>query len=140
MNIDDVTPEELINLRNIAERESFNSGKEVLFQDILIREYALSLHGLSKYISKKSKVEVPIILDNLNKQMIVDFSDGDLAKIKLVENADLYSIDKQISINSPVGRMLRTMKVDDIQEYNGLYFSIVKIVSDTNLATQAVSN
>jgi len=140
MNIDDVTPEELINLRNIAERESFNSGKEVLFQDILIREYALSLHGLSKYISKKSKVEVPIILDNLNKQMIVDFSDGDLAKIKLVENADLNSIDKQISINSPVGRMLRTMKVDDIQEYNGLYFSIVKIVSDTNLATQAVSN
>jgi transcription elongation GreA/GreB family factor len=72
--------------------------------------------------------------------MIVDFSDGDLAKIKLVENADLNSIDKQISINSPVGRMLRTMKVDDIQEYNGLYFSIVKIVSDTNLATQAVSN
>ncbi len=140
MNIDDVTPEELINLRNIAERESFNSGKEVLFQDILIREYALSLHGLSKYISKKSKVEVPIILDNLNKQMIVDFSDGDLAKIKLVENADLNSIDKQISINSPVGRMLRTMKVDDIQEYNGLYFSIVKIVSDTNQATQAVSN
>ena len=57
MNIDDVTPEELINLRNIAERESFNSGKEVLFQDILIREYALSLHGLSKYISKKSKVD-----------------------------------------------------------------------------------
>jgi hypothetical protein len=140
MNIDDVTPEELINLRNIAERESFNSGKEVLFQDILIREYALSLHGLSKYISKKSKVEVPIILDNLNKQMIVDFSDGDLAKIKLVENADLNSIDKQISINSPVGRMLRTMKVDDIQEYNGLYFSIVKIVSDTIQATQAVSN
>jgi hypothetical protein len=140
MNIDDVTPEELINLRNIAERESFNSGKEVLFQDILMREYALSLHGLSKYISKKTKIEVPVIVDNLNKQMIVDFSDDDLVKIKLVENADLNSDDKQISINSPVGRLLRNMKVNDIEEYNGLYFSIVKIVSDTVKSVQAVSN
>lgn len=137
MNIDDVTPEELINLRNIAERESFYADKEVLFEDVLRREYALSLVGMSKYISKKSKIEKPVEIDNINKQMIVDFSDGDLVKIKLVENADLNSDAKQISINSPVGRMLRTMKVDDIQEYNGLYFTIVKIFTDS---TQAVSN
>jgi transcription elongation GreA/GreB family factor len=137
MNIDDVTPEELINLRNIAERESFYADKEVLFEDVLRREYALSLVGMSKYISKKSKIEKPVEIDNINKQMIVDFSDGDLVRIKLVENADLNSDTKQISINSPVGRMLRTMKVDDIQEYNGLYFTIVKIFAD---ATQAVSN
>lgn len=137
MNIDDVTPEELINLRNIAERESFYADKEVLFEDVLRREYALSLVGMSKYISKKSKIEKPVEIDNINKQMIVDFSDGDLVRIKLVENADLNSDAKQISINSPVGRMLRTMKVDDIQEYNGLYFTIVKIFTDS---TQAVSN
>jgi transcription elongation GreA/GreB family factor len=69
--------------------------------------------------------------------MIVEFSDGDLVKIKLTEYADLSAELKQISINSPVGRMLRTMKVEDIQEYNGLYFTVVKIFSD---ATQAVSN
>jgi hypothetical protein len=140
MNINDVTPEELINLRNIAERESFNSGKEVLFQDILMREYALSLLGLSKYISKKFRVEMPIIIDNLNKQMIVDFSNGDLEKIKLVESADLNFYEQQISISSPVGRMLRTMKVDDIQEYNGLYFTIVKIFTDSIQATEVLSN
>ena len=137
MNIDDITPEELINLRNIADRESFYADKEVSFEDVLRREYALSLVGMSKYISKKSKIEKPVEIDNINKQMIVDFSDGDLVRIKLVENADLNSDTKQISINSPVGRMLRTMKVEDIQEYNGLYFTVVKIFSD---ATQAVSN
>ncbi len=137
MNIDDVTPEELINLRNIAERESFYADKEVSFEDVLRREYALSLVGMSKYISKKSKIEKPVEIDNINKQMIVEFSDGDLVRIKLVECADLSSDLKQISINSPVGRMLRTMKVEDIQEYNGLYFTVVKIFAD---ATQAVSN
>ena len=137
MNIDDITPEELINLRNIAERESFYADKEVSFEDVLRREYALSLVGMSKYISKKSKIEKPVEIDNINKQMIVEFSDGDLVRIKLVECADLSSDLKQISINSPVGRMLRTMKVEDIQEYNGLYFTVVKIFSD---ATQAVSN
>jgi len=137
MNIDDVTPEELINLRNIAERESFYADKEVSFEDVLRREYALSLVGMSKYISKKSKIEKPIEIDNINKQMIVEFSDGDLVRIKLVECADLSSDLKQISINSPVGRMLRTMKVEDIQEYNGLYFTVVKIFADV---TQAVSN
>ncbi len=137
MNIDDVTPEELINLRNIAERESFYADKEVSFEDVLRREYALSLVGMSKYISKKSKIEKPVEIDNINKQMIVEFSDGDLVRIKLVECADLSSDLKQISINSPVGRMLRTMKVEDIQEYNGLYFTVIKIFAD---ATQAVSN
>jgi len=137
MNIDDVTPEELINLRNIAERESFYADKEVSFEDVLRREYALSLVGMSKYISKKSKIEKPVEIDNINKQMIVEFSDGDLVRIKLVECADLSSDLKQISINSPVGRMLRTMKVEDIQEYNGLYFTVVKIFADV---TQAVSN
>ena len=137
MNIDDVTPEELINLRNIADRESFYADKEVSFEDVLRREYALSLVGMSKYISKKSKIEKPVEIDNINKQMIVEFSDGDLVKIKLTEYADLSAELKQISINSPVGRMLRTMKVEDIQEYNGLYFTVVKIFSD---ATQAVSN
>jgi transcription elongation GreA/GreB family factor len=92
---------------------------------------------MSKYISKKSKIEKPVEIDNINKQMIVEFSDGDLVKIKLTEYADLSAELKQISINSPVGRMLRTMKVEDIQEYNGLYFTVVKIFSD---ATQAVSN
>ena len=137
MNIDDVTPEELINLRNIAERESFYADKEVSFEDVLRREYALSLVGMSKYISKKSKIDKPVEIDNINKQMIVEFSDGDLVRIKLVECADLSLDLKQISINSPVGRMLRTMKVEDIQEYNGLYFTVVKIFAD---ATQAVSN
>lgn len=140
MNIDDVTPEELMNIRNVAERESFYSDKDVSFDEVLRREYALSLVGMSKYISKKSKIEKPIVVDNINKQMIVDFSDGDLIKIKLVENADLNSEVKQISINSPVGHMLRTMKVDDIQEYNGLYFTIVKIMNDAIQTTQAVSN
>lgn len=140
MNIEDVTPEELMNIRNVAERESFYSDKDVSFDEILQREYALSLVGMSKYISKKSKIEKPIIVDNVNKQMIVDFSDGDLIKVKLVENADLNSDLKQISINSPVGRLLQTMKVNDIQEYNGLYFTIVKIFDDATQSTQAVSN
>lgn len=140
MNIDDVTPEELMNIRTVAERESFYADKEVSFEEVLQREYALSLVGMSKYISKKTKIEKPIIIDNINKQMIVDFSDGDLIKIKLVENADLDSDSKQISINSPVGRLLRTMKVDDIQEYNGLYFSIVKIFNDSLQTKEAVSN
>lgn len=140
MNIDDVTPEELMNIRTVAERESFYADKEVSFEEVLQREYALSLVGMSKYISKKTKIEKPIVIDNINKQMIVDFSDGDLIKIKLVEDADLNSDLKQISINSPVGRMLRTMKVDDIQEYNGLYFSIVKIFNESLPAKEAVSN
>lgn len=140
MNIEDVTPEELMNIRNVAERESFYSDTEVSFEEVLKREYALSLVGLSKYITKKIKIEKPVVIDNLDKHLIVDFSNGDLVRVHLVENADLSVDSKQISINSPVGRMLRTMKVDDIQEYNGLYFTVVKVLNDITASSKAVSN
>ena len=138
MNFEDVTPEELNNIRNVAERESFYSDTEVTYMDVLKREYALSLVGLSKYITQKVKVDVPVVIDNLGKELIVDFSDGDVLKIRLVESLDITDDTKQISIDSPVGKMLRTMDVDDINEHNGTLFSIVKILQ-TPIQTQTMS-
>lgn len=124
MNINDLTPTEYDNCLNMATRESFEQGREIRVEDIINREITLAKMGFSKIVELK----VGRIVSNLNNTFIIEYSDGKVSKLKLVNDFDPNNdAENVVTLESRVGKFLDTATEGDVYKFNDVEFVIVRI-------------
>ena len=131
----DLTPIELENCYTIASRESFETGKEVRVEEIIIRELELAQLGQSNIIDYKTKYIEPVdiepvnvIKSNVGKVFYIEYADGKVSKIKLVKDFDASTVVENVTTTqSKVGTFLDTASKGDVFKYNDVEFIVVSI-------------
>jgi hypothetical protein len=132
----DLTPIELENCYTIASRESFETGREVRVEEIIIRELELAQLGQSNIIDYKTKYIEPVdiepvnvIKSNVGKVFYIEYADGKVSKIKLVKDFDVSTVVENVTTTqSKVGTFLDTASEGDVFKYNDVEFIIVSII------------
>lgn len=138
MNINDLTPTELENCAIIACRESFELGRTVTIQDIILRETTLANLGFSNVIELKNKFGY--VKTNMGCTFFIEYSDGKVSKIKLVKEFDASNADENMtSIESKVGKFLDTANEGDVYKNNDVEFIIVRIQEPNPTDEQATA-
>jgi|LauGreDrversion4_2_1035121.scaffolds.fasta_scaffold276307_2 hypothetical protein len=136
MNINDLTPTELENCAIIASRESFESGRKVTIQDIILRETTLAKLGFSNVIEWKNKFGY--VKTNVGSTFFIEYADGKVSKIKLVKEFDASNADENFaSLESKVGQFLDTANEGDVFKNNHIEFIIVRIQEPNPTEEQA---
>jgi hypothetical protein len=126
----DLTPIELENCHTIASRESFETGREVRVEEIILRELQLAQLGQSNIIEYKTKYveSVDVIKSNVGKVFYIEYTDGKVSKIKLVKDFDASTVVENVTTTqSKVGTFLDTASKGDVFKYNDVEFIIVSI-------------
>ena len=134
----DLTPIELENCYTIASRESFETGKEVRVEEIILRELELALLGQSNIIEHKTKYVEPVIIEtiepldviksNVGKIFYIEYEDGKVSKIKLVKDFDVSTVGENVTtVQSKVGTFLDTASKGDVFKYNDVEFIVISI-------------
>ena len=126
----DLTPIELENCYTIASRESFETGREVRVEEIILRELELARLGQSNIIEHKIKYieSVDIIKSNVGKVFYIEYTDGKVSKIKLVKDFDVSTVEENVTTTqSKVGTFLDTASKGDVFKYNDVEFMVVSI-------------
>jgi hypothetical protein len=126
----DLTPIELENCHTIASRESFETGREVRVEEIILRELQLAQLGQSNIIEYKTKYveSVDVIKSNVGKVFYIEYTDGKVSKIKLVKDYDVNKVGENVTTTqSKVGTFLDTASKGDVFKYNDVEFIIVSI-------------
>jgi hypothetical protein len=126
----DLTPIELENCHTIASRESFETGREVRVEEIILRELQLAQLGQSNIIEYKTKYveSVDVIKSNVGKVFYIEYTDGKVSKIKLVKDYDVNTVGENVTTTqSKVGTFLDTASKGDVFKYNDVEFIIVSI-------------
>ena len=126
MNIKDLTYNELANCRILARKESHESGRLVTFQEVAEREIAKYYQGKSSIIMTRSSLST----DNIGKSIYIAFDNGDCKMIQLVESSERINPDLSIiSTSSPVGKLIKHGKVNDVYHIGKTKFRIVDITN-----------
>ena len=126
----DLTPIEFENCYTIASRESFETGREVRVEEIIIRELELAQLGQSNIIDYKTKYieSMDVIKSNVGKVFYIEYTDGKVSKIKLVKDFDVSTISENVTtVQSKVGAFLDTASKGDVFKYNDVEFIVVSI-------------
>jgi hypothetical protein len=126
----DLTPIELENCHTIASRESFETGREVRVEEIILRELELARLGQSNIIEHKTKYmeSVDVIKSNVGKVFYIEYTDGKVSKIKLVKDFDVSTISENVTtVQSKVGAFLDIASKGDVFKYNDVEFIVVSI-------------
>ena len=126
----DLTPIEFENCQTIASRESFETGREVRVEEVILRELTLAKLGQSNIIEFKTKFteSKPTIKSNLGCTFYIEYADGKVSKLKLVKEFDATTTDENITtVNSKVGKFLDTASKGDVFHYNDVEFIIISI-------------
>jgi hypothetical protein len=126
----DLTPIEFENCYTIASRESFETGREVRVEEIILRELELARLGQSNIIEHKTKYieSMDVIKSNVGKVFYIEYTDGKVSKIKLVKDFDVSTISENVTtVQSKVGAFLDTASKGDVFKYNDVEFIVVSI-------------
>jgi hypothetical protein len=126
----DLTPIELENCYTIASRESYETGREVRVEEIILRELELAQLGQSNVIEYKVKYVQPVnvIKSNVGKVFYIEYADGKVSKIKLVKDFDASTaVENVTTTQSKVGTFLDTASKGDVFKYNDVEFIVVSI-------------
>lgn len=127
MDEKDISISEMENIRIHVERLEFY-GENIDLKTFVKRELALASVGMSKYISQKIKVEEPKVVDNLFRWVYVDFVEGEAFKFYLLNDSSKVDPNKgYISVESELGKKLRTASVGDVLEVGEHIVEVIKI-------------
>ena len=127
MTYKDLTFNELTNCRIIAKKESFLSGREVSFQEVAEREISKLHQGLPSIIYPREEET----LDNVGKYIYLEFSDNEIVKVRLIESDKALSVnDNEMTTASPIGKLVRHAKKDDLVMVKSNRIKIINICSE----------
>ena len=145
MTINDITDNELANLRTLVKIENFKSKKPITLEQIIVRELALASSGKSKYVSQKQKDEQPIHVtesiqeaeptyvtepSTLGCRIKVDTTYTETPILyTLVTDSNLVDIDNHvISLSSPLGSRLSNASVGDLVQQGDAFYQVLDII------------
>ena len=124
MTINDLTFNELANCRILARKESYLSGRNVTFQEVAERELAKHLQGKPTFIYARETENN----DNVGKYIYLEFESGDCKRLKLVDSSSRINPDANIiSTASPIGKLVKHAKKNDIYQFNRTLIRVVDI-------------
>lgn len=126
MTIKDLTYNELANCRIIARKESVLTGRVVTFQEVAEREISKLFQGIPTFIySRESENR-----DNVDKHLYLEFDNGDCKRVRLVESSEQINPDINIiSTSSPLGRLIKFAKKNDIYQLGKTLIRVVDIAN-----------
>jgi len=130
MNIKTLSYTEIQNLRIEAEINSYNTGRDVCLYDVVQSSYKPEPKRIAKPLpvfiakdiqpSKPNNVDMRIRLRNHTESFVCNYL--------LVKESTLVNPDRNIiSVDSPIGRILKTASLGDSFSYNQIEYTVIDI-------------
>ena len=133
---------DLANCRIQARIESFQTGREITFNDILERELnkakrnEKSLINVVHFAPEQDESKVRTGDGNIGKTIIIQHENNNISRFTVVANSNEINPDNNIvSTRSKIGRMLKNAMIDDVLEIDNQLWHVMDIIDSSQSAT-----